>query len=78
MQIKTIKAYRVVQPFVDGPYRMSKGRVADCFDAVIVAITSDSGVTGWGEMAPLGNFYSAAFPAGTRAGVVEIAPHLIG
>lgn len=78
VQIKTIKAYRVVQPFVDGPYRMSKGRVADCFDAVIVAITSDSGVTGWGEMAPLGNFYSAAFPAGTRAGVIEIAPHLIG
>nr|WP_292321339.1 mandelate racemase/muconate lactonizing enzyme family protein [Mesorhizobium sp.] len=78
MKIKSIKAYHVVQPFVDGPYRMSKGRVADCFDAVIVAITSDSGVTGWGEMAPLGNFYSAAFPAGTRAGVPEIAPHLIG
>ncbi|TIW87512.1 MAG: mandelate racemase, partial [Mesorhizobium sp.] len=78
MQIETIKAYHVVQPFVDGPYRMSKGRVADCFDAVIVSITSDSGLTGWGEMAPLGNFYSAAFPAGTRAGVPEIAPHLIG
>ncbi|WP_027164539.1 mandelate racemase/muconate lactonizing enzyme family protein [Mesorhizobium sp. WSM3224] len=78
MKIKSIKAYHVVQPFADGPYRMSKGRVADCFDAVIVAITSDSGVTGWGEMAPLGNFYSAAFPAGTRAGVPEIAPHLIG
>ena len=78
MKIKSIKAYHVVQPFVDGPYRMSKGRVADCFDAVIVAITSDSGVTGWGEMAPLGNFYSPAFAAGVRAGVVEIAPHLIG
>ncbi|TIX17464.1 MAG: mandelate racemase, partial [Mesorhizobium sp.] len=76
MKIKSIKAYHVVQPFVDGPYRMSKGRVADCFDAVIVAITSDNGVTGWGEMAPLGNFYSAAFPAGPRAGVPEIAPHL--
>ncbi|TIU04974.1 MAG: mandelate racemase, partial [Mesorhizobium sp.] len=46
MQIKTIKAYHVVQPFVDGPYRMSKGRVADAFDAVIVAITADSGLTG--------------------------------
>lgn len=78
VQIETIKAYHVVQPFVDGPYRMSKGRVADAFDAVIVAVTSDSGLTGWGEMAPLGNFYSAAFPAGTRAGVPEIGPHLIG
>ncbi|TIR01516.1 MAG: mandelate racemase, partial [Mesorhizobium sp.] len=78
MQIETIKAYHVVQPFVDGPYRMSKGRVAGAFDAVIVAITSDSGLTGWGEMAPLGNFYSPAFAAGVRAGVIEIAPHLLG
>jgi L-alanine-DL-glutamate epimerase-like enolase superfamily enzyme len=78
VQIKTIKAYRVVQPFVDGTYRMSKGRHADHFDALIVSVTSDTGLTGWGEMAPLGNFYSAAFSAGARAGVGEIAPHLIG
>jgi len=73
VQIKSIKAYHVVQPFVDGPYRMSKGREAGCFDAVIVAITADSGLTGWGEMAPLGNFYSAAFPAGARAGACRSA-----
>lgn len=78
MRIKTIKAYRLRQPFVSGPYRMSKGREADAFDAVIVAISSDTGLTGWGEMAPLGTFYSAAFAAGTQAGVAEIAPHLLG
>jgi L-alanine-DL-glutamate epimerase-like enolase superfamily enzyme len=78
VQIQTIQAYRVVQPFVDGPYRMSKGRTADAFDAVLVAITADDGLTGWGEMAPLGSFYSPAFAAGARAGVAEIAPHLIG
>jgi L-alanine-DL-glutamate epimerase-like enolase superfamily enzyme len=58
MQIETIRAYRVLLPFVDGPYHMSKGRSAEAFDSVIVAITSDDGLTGWGEMAPLGNFYS--------------------
>jgi L-alanine-DL-glutamate epimerase-like enolase superfamily enzyme len=57
---------------------MSKGRVADAFDSLIVSVTSDSGVTGWGEMAPLGTFYSAAFASGARAGIAEIAPHLIG
>ncbi len=41
-------------------------------------MTADTGLTGWGEMAPLGTFYSPAFAAGARAGVVEIAPHLIG
>ncbi len=78
MKIKTIRAYRVLQPFVGGAYNMSKGRNADAFDAVIVSMTSDSGLTGWGEMAPLGNFYSPAFASGARAGVAEIAPHLLG
>lgn len=78
MFIQSIQAYRVLQPFVDGPYKMSKGRHADAFDAVIVALTSDDGLTGWGEMAPLGTFYSAAFAAGAEAGVAEIAPHLLG
>ncbi|MBX9456293.1 MAG: mandelate racemase/muconate lactonizing enzyme family protein [Rhizobium sp.] len=77
MKIERIQAFRQLQPFVDGPYRMSKGRVADAFDSVIVAISAD-GLTGWGEMAPLGTFYSAAFADGTQAGVKEIAPHLLG
>jgi L-alanine-DL-glutamate epimerase-like enolase superfamily enzyme len=77
MKIDRIRAFRMQQPFVDGPYRMSKGRVADCFDSIIIDITAD-GVTGWGEMAPLGTFYSAAFSAGAEAGVREIAPHLLG
>jgi L-alanine-DL-glutamate epimerase-like enolase superfamily enzyme len=78
MRIETIRAYRVRQPFVDGPYRMSQGREADGFDAVIVALTAEDGLTGWGEMAPLGSFYAAAFAAGARAGVAELAPHLLG
>jgi cis-L-3-hydroxyproline dehydratase len=78
MKIASIRAYRVVQPFVNGPYRMSKGRVADAFDSLIVAIIADNGLTGWGEMAPLGTFYSPAFAAGAEAGIAEIAPHLLG
>lgn len=78
MRIAGIKAWRMVQPFVDGAYKMSKGRHANAFDSVIVSIMSDDGFTGWGEMAPLGTFYSAAFAAGAEAGVAEIAPHLLG
>jgi L-alanine-DL-glutamate epimerase-like enolase superfamily enzyme len=77
MKIEQIRAFRMLQPFVDGPYRMSKGRVADAFDTVIVEISA-GGIIGWGEMAPLGTFYSAAFAAGTEAGVREITPHLLG
>lgn len=78
MKIRNINAYRVMQPFVAGAYNMSKGRRAEGFDSLIVSVTSDSDVTGWGEMAPLGNFYAPAFAAGARAGVAEIAPHLLG
>ena len=78
MRIRTIKAYRMLQPFIDGPYKMSKGRQADAFDAVIVSLTSDNGLTGWGEMAPLGTCYSEAFTAGAEAGIAAIAPHLLG
>ncbi len=77
MRIKSIRAYRVIQPFAAGPYTMSKGRQANHFDSLIVSVTADSGLTGWGEMAPLGSFYAPAFAAGARAGIAEIAPHLL-
>lgn len=76
-RITQIRAYRQWQPFRDGDYGTAGG-VASGFDSTIVAIDTDHGVTGWGEMAPLGAFYSPAFAAGARAGVREVAPLLIG
>ena len=37
-----------------------------------------TGVTGWGEVCPLGPFYLPAYGAGARTGIAELAPHLIG
>ena len=61
-----MRAYRQLQPFAAGPYSTSGG-TAEGFDSLIVAVETDEGVTGWGEMAPLGAFYAEAF-AGGRAG----------
>jgi cis-L-3-hydroxyproline dehydratase len=77
MRITGVRAYRQLQPFAAGPYSTSGGAV-DGFDAVIVAVDTDAGVTGWGEMAPLGAFYADAFAEGARAGIAVLAPHLIG
>ncbi|HEY3766127.1 MAG TPA: mandelate racemase/muconate lactonizing enzyme family protein, partial [Gaiellales bacterium] len=44
----------------------------------IVAVDTDEGVTGWGEMAPLGAFYADAFAEGARAGIAVLAPHVVG
>jgi L-alanine-DL-glutamate epimerase-like enolase superfamily enzyme len=76
-RITRIRAYRQWQPFRDGDYGTAGG-IASGFDSTIVAIDTDQGVTGWGEMAPLGSFYSPAFAAGARAGIQELAPLLIG
>ncbi|HEY0387470.1 MAG TPA: mandelate racemase/muconate lactonizing enzyme family protein [Gaiellales bacterium] len=75
--IAAIRAYRQWQPFAEGTYGTSGG-TADGFDSVVVAVETAAGVTGWGEMAPLGSFYSDAFAAGARAGVAELAPQLLG
>jgi L-alanine-DL-glutamate epimerase-like enolase superfamily enzyme len=52
--------------------------LATGFDSVVVAVETDEGLVGWGEMAPLGSFYSDAFASGARAGIAEIAPYLLG
>jgi L-alanine-DL-glutamate epimerase-like enolase superfamily enzyme len=78
MKIARIRLYRQFQPFRDGPYTCSGNRTALGFDSAIVAIDTDQGLIGWGEMAPLGSFYSEAFSAGARAGIEELAPILIG
>ena len=39
---------------------------------------TDSGLTGYGEVCPLGPFYLPAYAAGCRAGIAELGPHLLG
>ena len=77
MRITRVAAYRQLQPFRDGPYTC-RGQSEDGTDSTIVVLETDSGLTGTGEMAPLGAFYAPAFAAATRAGVAELAPLLIG
>ena len=77
MRIVRVAAYRQLQPFRDGAY-VCRGRSEDGTDSTIVVLESDEGLTGAGEMAPLGAFYAPAFAAGTRAGVAELAPLLLG
>ena len=78
MKITRVTAWRQDQPFRDGPYVCSGNRVAMGFESTIVRVETNDVVTGWGEMSPLGSFYSEAFAAGARAGVAELAPKLIG
>jgi cis-L-3-hydroxyproline dehydratase len=78
MKISRILAYRVELPLHEGSYRWSGGKSVSVFDSTVVAVETDTGHTGYGEVCPLGPFYLPAYAAGARAGIAELAPHLIG
>lgn len=78
MGIRAIRAYRVDLPLHEGSYSWSGGKSVSVFDSTIVEIETDEGITGWGEVCPLGPFYLPAYAAGVRAGLLELGPHLLG
>ena len=78
MKITRITARKVDLPLHEGSYKWSGGKSVDVFDSTIVGVETDTGLTGWGEVCPLGPFYLPAYAAGVRSGIKELAPHLIG
>jgi len=78
MEIRRISAYRVELPLREGSYKWSGGRSVEVFDSTLVRLESDDGLVGWGEVCPLGPAYLPAYAAGARAGIAELAPHLLG
>src|SRR6516165_4238484 len=78
MKIRRITAYRVELPLNEGSYRWSGGKSVTVFDSTVVRVDTDEGVTGYGEVCPLGPFYLPAYAQGVRAGIAELGPHLLG
>ena len=74
MQITRIRAYRVALPLHEGSYKWSGGKSVSVFDSTIVEVETDQGVTGWGEVCPLGPFYLPAYGPGARTGIAELGP----
>jgi L-alanine-DL-glutamate epimerase-like enolase superfamily enzyme len=78
MRIRRISAYRVELPLHEGSYRWSGGKAVTVFDSTVVRVDVDEGLTGYGEVCPLGPFYLPAYANGVRAGLAELGPHLLG
>ncbi|MDF1816998.1 MAG: mandelate racemase, partial [Verrucomicrobiales bacterium] len=66
MKITRISVYQVDLPLKEGNYNWSGGKSVSVFDSTIVGIETDEGITGWGEVCPLGPFYLPAFGQGAR------------
>jgi L-alanine-DL-glutamate epimerase-like enolase superfamily enzyme len=78
MRITHVTAWQVDLPLHEGSYKWSGGKSVTVFDSTVVAVETDAGVTGYGEVCPLGPAYLPAYAAGVRAGLKELAPKLIG
>lgn len=78
MRITGVKAWRIDLPLHEGSYRWSGGNFVEVFDSTVVAVETDAGITGYGEVCPLGPAYLPAYAAGARTGIAELAPHIIG
>jgi L-alanine-DL-glutamate epimerase-like enolase superfamily enzyme len=78
MKITRIFAHRVALPLHETTYKWSGGKSVTEFDSTVVGVETDAGITGWGEVCPLGPFYLPAYAEGVRSGLRELGPHLIG
>jgi L-alanine-DL-glutamate epimerase-like enolase superfamily enzyme len=77
VQIKSINIYAHDLKVVTGPYVFSGGSM-DALTSIIVRVQTDTGLTGWGEVCPLGSTYQPAHPKGAIAALKHLAPQLIG
>lgn len=78
MKITGVRVYQVDLPLHEGSYQWSGGKSVSVFDSTVVALETDAGLTGYGEVCPLGPVYLPSYAAGERAGVKEIAPQILG
>ncbi len=78
MRITGITVYQADLPLHEGSYKWSGGNSVSVFDSTTVAVETDAGLTGYGEVCPLGSAYLAAYANGARTGIAELAPNLIG
>ena len=77
MKIAAIRVFGVELPLVEGRYSWSEGKYVEVFDSTVVELITDDGLSGFGEVCPLGPFYLPAYAEGARAGIAELAPALL-
>jgi len=52
--------------------QLGGGKSVFVFDSTVIEVQTDAGVTGYGEVCPLGPYYLPAYANGVRAGIQEL------
>ena len=58
-------------------YYMAEGKACDTVEPVVIAVETDRGVTGWGEVCPIPH-YLPAYARGVAPALQELAPVILG
>ena len=78
MKINRIDVFQKTYTLTEKVYAWSGGHFVNSLDSTIVKITTDEGLSGYGECCPLGPAYMAAYAAGIPTGIRELGPGLMG
>jgi len=76
MKIETLHLWHV--PLTSHtPYYMAAGKSCDTVETVVIALETDTGLTGWGEVCPIPH-YLPAYARGVAPALTEMAPVILG
>lgn len=78
MRINEITVYSYDANYKHGEYTMSGGRTCRGQPSIVIKISTDEGIDGWSESAPLGSTYLPSSFTGELAALKELGPHIIG
>lgn len=78
MKITDITVFTYEAKYAHGQYVMSGNRASTGQPAIVVRISTDTGVVGWAETAPLGSTYLPSSFGTELAALKELGPLLVG
>jgi L-alanine-DL-glutamate epimerase-like enolase superfamily enzyme len=78
MKITRIDVFQLSYGLHDKTYAWSGGHSVSRFLTTLVKVSTDEGISGFGEVCPLGAAYMEAHPHGVPAGIREIGQSLLG
>ena len=76
MKITRIRIWQVPLTSLQ-PYYMSEGKTCDTVPTTVIALDTDAGLTGWGEVCPIPH-YLPAYANGVAPAIAEMAPVILG
>ena len=77
MKITGLNVYQIDLPIKDGSYSWSNQSFTS-FDSTVVEFKTSEGISGYGEICPLGPSYLPAYAEGARVGIKNLAESLFG